>query len=1204
MKKLFLLLLVIMAHLTMIAGEVTEQQALLKAQQFMQGKQFKQRNMHRAPSSAIDDTYYVFNVENNGGFVIVSADDRTEAILGYADSGNLDMSDLPANLKTWLGGYDLAIKSMDGSQAYRVSRRAIAHEAIAPLLSSQWGQFAPYNAQCPAINEANCPTGCVATAMAQLMYYHKWPERVDAIPSYYNYMQGMSINGLPATTFDWNKMKKAYTENDQANEVAKLMRYCGQATETYYGPEESAVDAQIDLAKILTDIFGYDKSLSTEGRGSFSAQAWEELIYSELALSRPVLYGAFTPTQKGHSFICDGYENGYFHINWGWKGDCNGFFLLSILDPNNTTDADNAYSLGQSATIGIKKNVNSGAGEEFTDGCFVFKILDEDRVWFYRTTDFYDNCPHWDERLYDRKAPLVVPAYVTHNNHQYRVTDLGGNEFNIYWEESGYWNEPPVTPPTLVMPETLERIRGGLIIQGYEDIVLTIPKNVKYIETGALFSGTNSFRRFIVDEDNPFYKAVDGVVYSKDGETLVQYPNGRRDTEYIMPEGVKTIMGNTFFSNQWIESIHLPESVEGEIGNYAFCDCYGLTSINLPDGITKLGALSLARTWKLKNITLPANLKVIDQNAFWDCPSIEEITIPGSCEYIGCQAFALDFDIEPHVQTIFNLKNKSALKKITVKSFQPITLQSDNAFNDETYEEATLYVPTGAKSLYMAAYGWKKFKHIVEVEMNDANMADGSRFLLYSPIDDNTVTVTGAKQQIFGHLTVPSSVQLNGKEYHVTAVKKEAFVNQTFSWLTLSEGVVSIGMNAIGQNWNLERIDLSSTFRSYDDGFVYDNPALAEITLAENNPNFILKDGVLYKKDMKTLVAHPAALANTELVIPKGVEKLERFSLADCRFLESVIIPNTVKYMDYAFYGLKNDVSIKSITIQNMTPPVCSTPFADGNSVYKNATLYVPAGSKAAYQADPVWGLFQHIEEENALLGDVTSSGSVDVQDATIVVNYILGDTSENYNYSVADMNNDGEIDVFDVQAIVNVILNNSQTVSSRNRSNMVDNANECICLTSDGSDLYFGVENAERFTSFQFNIDVPHGVKLIDVEWYGNVNDHLLHFAKTGEDRYTIVALSMSSTPLSALNEALLKLHLSASDDGEVKFNDILFVTPQGEATHLNGSSLNMTTGIQSVTFKKGERAYDMTGRQLNLKREQLRKGVYIINNKKVVIK
>lgn len=237
------------------------------------------------------------------------------------------------------------------------------------------------------------------------------------------------------------------------------------------------------------------------------------------------------------------------------------------------------------------------------------------------------------------------------------------------------------------------------------------------------------------------------------------------------------------------------------------------------------------------------------------------------------------------------------------------------------------------------------------------------------------------------------------------------------------------------------------------------------------------------------------------------------------------------------------------------------------------------------------------------LAGDVTGSGDVDVQDATIVVNYILGtENDDDYDYSLADMNNDGEIDVFDVTAIINVILSHTNSASSRSRMRQADNL-EPILLTADGNGLMIGVEQTSRFTSFQFDVEVPQGAELLGVEWNGKTS-HLLQFAKNGENRYTVVALSMESKPLPALNDRLLRLRLSEIVSGEVSISDVLFVTPQGEAARFNGGRLDMTTGIQNITHTQDDQVFDLLGRQLNTRREQLGKGIYLIGNKKVVIK
>ncbi|MCR5643687.1 MAG: hypothetical protein K6G32_10210 [Prevotella sp.] len=237
------------------------------------------------------------------------------------------------------------------------------------------------------------------------------------------------------------------------------------------------------------------------------------------------------------------------------------------------------------------------------------------------------------------------------------------------------------------------------------------------------------------------------------------------------------------------------------------------------------------------------------------------------------------------------------------------------------------------------------------------------------------------------------------------------------------------------------------------------------------------------------------------------------------------------------------------------------------------------------------------------LKGDVTHSGKVDVQDATIAVNHILGTaSSEAYDYTLLDMNNDNVVDVFDVTAIINVILSgNGNTAGARSLARGDENM-ESVRLATDEDDLLFGIDRADRFTSFQFDVEVPDGAKLEGVEW-GSKTGHRLQFAKNGEHRYTVVALSLASKLLPTSDGTLLKLRLSDTVEGEVTIGNVLFVTPEGRAARFNGGTMSMATGIVSATLNdKGDEWYDLDGRKMS--GQPTRKGVYIFNNKKVVIK
>ena len=340
-----------------------------------------------------------------------------------------------------------------------------------------------------------------------------------------------------------------------------------------------------------------------------------------------------------------------------------------------------------------------------------------------------------------------------------------------------------------------------------------------------------------------------------------------------------------------------------------------------------------------------------------------------------------------------------------------------------------------------------------------------------------------------------------------------------------------------------------------------------------------------------------------EVNLPSTLEFLGSAFL-NCPKLEELTIPKSVTYI--ADYVVLNCYALKKLKVLHRVPVQVDNLNNQGFGVvvYTNAMLYVPTGSKAGYLADPVWGQFQHIEEEGGILGDVTGSGTVDVQDATIVVNYILGtEDNDKYDYSLAEMSDDEKINVFDVTAIINIILSNggnSATARSLTRQN---EPWESVWMMKDENELLFGIANPDRFTSFQFDMELPQGVDLLDVEWNGKT-DHILQCAKNGENKYTVVVLSMASAPLPILNNALLRLRLSDTTGETVKVDNVLFVTPDGKAVRFNGAGIGMATGVQGIFYSQSELIYDISGRQLNMKREQLGKGIYIINNKKVVIK
>ena len=325
------------------------------------------------------ESYYVFPNANSKGFTIVSGDDRLPEIVGYSSQGSYDENNLPEGFISFMKAYQNlynkvnlgdaeALKNLAEIKAWRNKKNASAAStsAVAPLLGNiEWDQTSPYNNMCPRYDSVHvAATGCVATAMAQVMAYYKYPKQLKAdIPGYVNRWNGIPME-IPTITreegiYDWDNMlpkynKEANATQQQKDAVAKLMYHCGAAVQMNYGPESAASVSASKLAKY----FGYDADLMMDlSRSSFTLDKWMQIIDTELAAGRPVLYGG-QASDGGHQFICDGIDGeGLYHINWGWSGSQNGYFDLSLLNPEKggtgSGNSTEGYNRLCSMTIGI-----------------------------------------------------------------------------------------------------------------------------------------------------------------------------------------------------------------------------------------------------------------------------------------------------------------------------------------------------------------------------------------------------------------------------------------------------------------------------------------------------------------------------------------------------------------------------------------------------------------------------------------------------------------------------------------------------------------------------------------------------------------------------------------------------------------------------------------------------------------------------------
>ena len=342
MRKLLLLILTLfIANLAVMADRVSEAEALQKAQQYMQGKKFKMDGKRRAISPQQQQpAYYVFNAESDGGFVIVAGDDRMPDILGYSEKGMLNPETASCNVKWLLSYYDKVASHLTDKDIEKKSTRRAVLPSINPLITTTWDQGYPYNELCPIYEGERCITGCVATALAQVINYNRWPQDyTSSVPAYTTESLKIKMPELEPTIFNWDNM----TNDD----IARLMLYCGQAVQMDYGPSVSGAMSYME-AVALTSVFGYSQTTHQVNRDSYNEEEWEALLHYELAEGRPIVYNG-DGTGGGHCFILHGYDNGLFYVNWGWSGNEDGYFRLTGLD---TGMGD--FNSGHIAIIGIQ----------------------------------------------------------------------------------------------------------------------------------------------------------------------------------------------------------------------------------------------------------------------------------------------------------------------------------------------------------------------------------------------------------------------------------------------------------------------------------------------------------------------------------------------------------------------------------------------------------------------------------------------------------------------------------------------------------------------------------------------------------------------------------------------------------------------------------------------------------------------------------
>ena len=1053
MRRLLTLLACLLVTSLAMADKVSEMEALKKAKAFMPGKRFELQKYASSSSEggmAAEEPFYIFNVENGGGYVLVSANDQTTAILGYSTNGNIDLDNMPDNLRYWLDSYAAQLKAID--EGAPVAARAVAdskartrsaHANIAPMLTTKWNQSEPYNLMCPDGNfkdyNANgydssnrCVTGCVATALAQVMYYHKWPQgQTTAIPQYtinYSNAPTLSPNELPATTFEWNLMKSSYSEaedDDAAYAVAKLMRYVGQACQMAYGTGASSAHIHTDM---MISAFGYSKSIHTKDRDGYTTTQWENMVYDELASGRPVLYSGNTDQSDGHQFVCDGYKDGLFSLNWGWGGDLNGYFVLSIAEP------DGVQGIGGSI----------GAFRLGQDAVFNFMPVTSN----------------------EEEIPMLASIIGTNTASANYTRASASDDFTGISISCNYRAKYSYQPTSIYSAEI-----GWGLYQGEQLIkcVGSFTKNINYltVPAGSYYTGwmnTLSDASFGAGLSDGTYqlRQIFRKADSNDAWELMD----NYGSDFLVAE----ISGNTLTVRARNTSTEV----------------FSVNSISVPDGIVKGESASVTVNITNEGETNQQTVRLWLQQE----GSSNWTLVASETGYVGPDApgdVVLSFTPTAAGSYTLKVTNNSSdepLGTTTLTVHDVIQVTSDEGIvyscvpalgtatitsGGEDTSKSTLNIPAtitaeGKECIVKAIadrafYNWNNLSSI-EIPEGIENVGDRAFMYCFSLrriILPSTLKSIGEKafyraedlSEVISHIQVPFAIDENTfKEYDFdleTTIPSRATLYVPFGTKGAYQEYAGWTMFKAIEEGEIKEAQVGDLKYSYSTGSKkatviagdfkeltsIDIPAKVTIDNVEY-PVKAIGDRAFYGCGNLSSVSLPVGLKTIgnrafyncycleAITLPRGLETIADAAFASCFWLEAIELPSSLTNIGEKAF---NKVPLTNVTSHILEPSdISDETFTDidfntWKSIPSEATLYVPKGTKSKYENCAGWStIFQgNIEETDFADGDANGDGSENMTDAVDAISYLLGQTPDNFDAAAVDMNGDGLVTVTDI---------------------------------------------------------------------------------------------------------------------------------------------------------------------------------------------
>lgn len=773
--------------------------------------------------SAPSGSYFVFD-RSVGGYIVVSGDDRIYPVLADVTSGEFSSAEIAPAAQFMIDSYEKEILSLadeDDSGEY-IMDYYTKWNAIPPLMTTEWNQNYPYNIYCPAEGSTTCVTGCVATAMAQVVrrigYYKGSGYRESSLPN----AQGGKVKfDYAAYNFDFDNMFDSYPSavtDEQLDQVGSLMLACGLAVRMGYGTSASAASsANVPLG--LINNFGYDsKHTRLYSRSDYSQAQWESMLYSQLQLERPVYYSGASGS-VGHAFVIDGYRPmGMYHVNWGWGGMSDGYYRLSALNPaqQGIGGGSGGFSTGQDMVIAVPQGEESGIHDFELSGSIRI-VSDGVYAVYYKSNGVNFISVSIGAAIVDASGNIVTTA--TFWAAQQMTSSMALRVDSYSYDFTGI----PLSPGNYRIypaycPDGGEYTIAEKIINSSHYINLEVTASNEYIFTNIpLESYCSDIHIAGMAEDNDIHRGNSGSL------NFYVVNNGSKDyTDKIS----LTMLDDS--SNELVTFSSNEIAIAGHTTSYVTSSFPVFDSTN---ALIPVGTYPLRFADSEGNILSDGEFCVEVKNGspltVWENSENIEVTNPQTMP-----SELISGDIWPHTPLVETSQtNRSMTLRLAFyppSSLSPVgtilcyegTIGPMSALFP--IEPKTVDIPFGTYEVcYRKGYSQISQRVPVRIGVSVDN-------IFYLPGKDGGVAAS-LMQKDAGReeIVVPSKVTINGTSHPVTSIDKEAFILQpSLSVVDLPADITYIGMNALAATPALQQIII----RAEEPPFAYRNYVAAGLS--------------------------------------------------------------------------------------------------------------------------------------------------------------------------------------------------------------------------------------------------------------------------------------------------------------------------------------------------------------------------------------